>query len=85
MALVPLVMAEMDYDRCKMLLANEKIEKAVNAADWRKDRAVYRTAPEHSYIPRSVVLGEQGQPEPLPFHYGIFLNDDGRPLTITPL
>lgn len=82
LALAPLLMAEMDYDQCKRLFANEKIEKAVNANDWRKDRSVYRTNSEHAYIPRSVVANSNGRPEHITFYYNIYISDDGRPLTI---
>lgn len=82
LAIVPLIIAETDYERCVKLLENEKIEKAVNAGDWRKNRSVYRHSSQHSYIPRSIVTGKDGQTEYMPNHYNIYITDTGRPVTI---
>jgi hypothetical protein len=77
LGLVPLLMSEQDFEHCKMILENEKIEKAVGAKPWNPQ--VYSKSPN---APRSLVTNESGSIEFLPFYYDLYINDDDRPVSI---
>ena len=70
-------MSEQDFERCTMILENEKIEKAVGAKPW--NPGIYAQSPKAQ---RSLVTNQLGSIEFLPFYYDLYISDDGRPVSI---
>ena len=71
-------MSEQDFERCTMILENEKIEKAVGAIPW-DSKYIYA---QNSQAQRSLVTNRAGSIEFLPFYYDLYISDEDRPVSI---